>query len=38
VVAGDEGAPAIIAPGDSARLTLRSVATDDGELYLRYSV
>jgi riboflavin biosynthesis pyrimidine reductase len=38
VVAGDEGAPGIIAPGDSARLTLRSVATDDGELYLRYSV
>jgi riboflavin biosynthesis pyrimidine reductase len=38
VVAGDEGAPGIIAPGDSARLALRSVATDDGELYLRYSV
>ncbi len=38
VVAGDEGAPAIIASGDPARLTLRSVATDDGELYLRYSV
>jgi riboflavin biosynthesis pyrimidine reductase len=38
VVAGDEGAPAIIAPGDSARLSLRSVATDEGELYLRYSV
>jgi riboflavin biosynthesis pyrimidine reductase len=38
VVAGDEGAPGIIAPGDPARLTLRSVATDDGELYLRYSV
>lgn len=38
VVAGDEGAPAIIAPGEPARLSLRSVATDDGELYLRYSV
>jgi riboflavin biosynthesis pyrimidine reductase len=39
VVAGDEGAPAIIAPGEPpARLSLRSVATADGELYLRYSV
>jgi riboflavin biosynthesis pyrimidine reductase len=38
LVAGDEGAPAIIAPGEPARLSLRSVATDDGELYLRYSV
>ena len=38
VVAGEAAAPAIIAPGDPARLTLRSVAIDDGELYLRYSV
>ena len=38
VVAGDAGAPAIIAPGDPAALSLRSVATADGELYLRYSV
>jgi riboflavin biosynthesis pyrimidine reductase len=38
VVAGDEAAPAIIAPGGPARLSLRSVATADGELYLRYSV
>ncbi len=38
LVAGDEGAPAIIAPGEPARLSLRSVATADGELYLRYSV
>jgi len=38
VVAGDEGAPEIIAPGEPARLALRSVAIDDGELYLRYSV
>ena len=38
LVAGDEAAPAIIAPGESAQLALRSVAVDDGELYLRYSV
>ena len=38
VVAGDEAAPSIIAPGDSVQLSLRSVATADGELYLRYSV
>ncbi|MEA2246710.1 MAG: hypothetical protein QOH46_1239 [Solirubrobacteraceae bacterium] len=38
VVAGEEAAPAIIAPGEPARLSLRSVATADGELYLRYSV
>ena len=38
LVAGDEAAPVIIAPGASARLALRSVAVDDGELYLRYSV
>jgi riboflavin biosynthesis pyrimidine reductase len=38
VVAGDEAAPSIIAPGDPAQLSLRSVATADGELYLRYSV
>ncbi len=38
VVAGDQAAPAIIAPGEPARLSLRSVATADGELYLRYSV
>jgi riboflavin biosynthesis pyrimidine reductase len=37
VVSGDEGPP-IIAAGASARLALRSVATADGELYLRYSV
>jgi len=37
VVSGDE-APAIIAPGADASLTLRSVATADGDLYLRYSV
>ena len=30
--------PAIIAPGGSARLELRAVATADGDLYLRYSV
>jgi riboflavin biosynthesis pyrimidine reductase len=38
VVAGDDPAPAIIAPGQPAQLTLRSVATADGELYLRYSL
>ena len=38
VVAGDAEAPAIIAAGDPARLALRSVATADDELYLRYSV
>jgi riboflavin biosynthesis pyrimidine reductase len=39
VVAGEEGAPAIIAPGEPlAPLSLRSVAVDDSELYLRYSV
>ena len=38
VVAGDEASPAIIAAGEPARLALRSVATADGELYLRYSV
>jgi riboflavin biosynthesis pyrimidine reductase len=38
VVAGDEAAPAIFAAGGPARLSLRSVATDDGELYLRYAV
>jgi riboflavin biosynthesis pyrimidine reductase len=39
VVAGEEGAPSIIAPGEPhERLALRSVAVDDGELYLRYSV
>ena len=38
VVAGEAAAPGIIAPGEPARLSLRSVATADGELYLRYSV
>jgi riboflavin biosynthesis pyrimidine reductase len=38
VVSGDAAAPSIIAPGEPARLALRSVAVDDGELYLRYSV
>jgi len=37
IVAGED-APAIIAPGEAARLSLRSVATADGDLYLRYSV
>ena len=36
-VSGEDG-PSVIAPGGSARLALRSVATADGELYLRYSV
>jgi riboflavin biosynthesis pyrimidine reductase len=38
VVAGEAAAPGIFAPGEPARLSLRSVATADGELYLRYSV
>jgi riboflavin biosynthesis pyrimidine reductase len=38
VVAGDEGAPAIVAPGGSQALALSSVATADGDLYLRYTV
>jgi riboflavin biosynthesis pyrimidine reductase len=37
IVAGED-APAIIAPGASAQLSLRSVATADGDLYLRYSL
>ena len=37
VVSGDEG-PSIIAAGTSAELALRSVATADGDLYLRYGV
>jgi riboflavin biosynthesis pyrimidine reductase len=37
VVSGDDG-PSIVAPGEPAGLTLRSVATADGDLYLRYSV
>ena len=37
VVAGED-APAIVAPGEPAQLSLRSVATADGDLYLRYSV
>ena len=37
VVSGDSGPP-IITDGPSAPLTLRSVATADGDLYLRYSV
>jgi riboflavin biosynthesis pyrimidine reductase len=37
VVSGEEG-PAIVAPGEAAELELRSVATADGDLYLRYSV
>ena len=37
VVSGDSGPP-IIAAGGSAPLALQSVATADGELYLRYSV
>jgi riboflavin biosynthesis pyrimidine reductase len=36
VVSGD--GPPIVADGPSAPLTLRSVATADGDLYLRYSV
>ena len=37
VVSGDDGPP-IVAAGASAQLELRSVATADGDLYLRYSV
>jgi riboflavin biosynthesis pyrimidine reductase len=37
VVSGDDG-PSIIASGARAALSLRSVATADGDLYLRYSV
>jgi riboflavin biosynthesis pyrimidine reductase len=37
VVSGDDGPP-IVAAGASAPLELRSVATADGDLYLRYSV
>jgi riboflavin biosynthesis pyrimidine reductase len=37
VVSGDTGPP-IVAPGAGAALSLRSVATADGDLYLRYSV
>jgi riboflavin biosynthesis pyrimidine reductase len=37
VISGDMG-PSIVAPGASAALALRSVATADGDLYLRYSV
>jgi len=37
IVSGDD-APAIIGPGEAAELSLRSVATADGDLYLRYSV
>jgi riboflavin biosynthesis pyrimidine reductase len=41
VVTGDDSQPAIVAGGAlpaPARLALRSVATADGDLYLRYSV
>jgi riboflavin biosynthesis pyrimidine reductase len=41
LVTGDDSQPAILAGGalpTPARLALRSVATADGELYLRYSV
>ncbi len=37
VVSGEDG-PAIVAPGADAALELRSVATADGDVYLRYSV
>jgi riboflavin biosynthesis pyrimidine reductase len=37
VVSGEKGPP-IIGDGGSAQLALRSVATADGDLYLRYSV
>jgi len=37
VVSGEDG-PAIVAPGIDAALELRSVATADGDVYLRYSV
>lgn len=38
VVSGDSGPPIITSGDPSAPLTLRSVATADGDLYLRYSV
>jgi riboflavin biosynthesis pyrimidine reductase len=38
VVSGDSGPPIITGGDPSALLTLRSVATADGDLYLRYSV
>jgi riboflavin biosynthesis pyrimidine reductase len=38
VVSGDSGPPIITGGDPSAPLTLRSVATADGDLYLRYSV
>ena len=41
LITGDDLAPGIVAGGalaEPARLVLRSVATADGELYLRYSV
>jgi riboflavin biosynthesis pyrimidine reductase len=37
VLSGDTG-PSIVAAGGSAALSLQSVATADGDLYLRYSV
>jgi riboflavin biosynthesis pyrimidine reductase len=37
VVSGELG-PAIVAPGEPAEMELRTVATADGDLYLRYSV
>ena len=37
VISGEDGPP-ILAGGGSAALALRSVATADGDLYLRYSV
>jgi riboflavin biosynthesis pyrimidine reductase len=37
VVSGDDGPP-IVAAGGPAELSLRSVATADGDLYLRYGV
>jgi riboflavin biosynthesis pyrimidine reductase len=37
VVSGEDGPP-IVAPGASASFELRSVATADGDVYLRYSV
>ena len=37
VVSGEDG-PAILAPGEPAQLSLRSVATADGDLYLRYGL
>ena len=38
VVSGEAAAPPIITAGEPARLALRSVATADGDLYLRYEV